>query len=75
MPPAAGDGRLKLRYNRAATGRGRGRGGSAGPLNTRNCTMGVGLAGTADPLGGGCVATLVPSPAQGSLGIRYCPLF
>ena len=46
-----GDGRPNLRgrlhRNGAATGRGQG--GGAGPLNTRDCALGVGVVGTSDP--------------------------
>ncbi|CAL8253999.1 unnamed protein product [Boreogadus saida] len=39
--------RGRLHRNGAATGRGQG--GGAGPLNTRDCALGVGVVGTSDP--------------------------
>ena len=47
IPPAAGDGRDRLRRNWTATGRGRGSGG--GHRKISDCVMGVGVVGTSDP--------------------------
>ena len=52
----------------AATGRGHG-GGSGAPLNLWDCAMGVGVAGTSDPLGVGFVVTTAPGSPQRIVGL------